>query len=91
MVNQPSQTLRQCWPNPFSAEMEGCGVQYHQGALYNICRWVAMAVVTMVVAMAVVTVVVAMAVVTMVVAMANIQTPEVDIGQNCHQGLKKIH
>ena len=70
MVNQPSQTLRQCWPNPFSAETEGCGVQYHQGALYNICRWVAMAVVTM------------------VVAMANIQTSEVDIGQNCHQGLK---
>ena len=34
-----AQTLRQCWPNPFSVEQEGCSMQYYQGSLYHICRW----------------------------------------------------
>ena len=40
IVNQASTTLRQCWPNPFSAEREGCSLQYYHSALYNICRCV---------------------------------------------------
>ena len=38
IVNQASTTLRQCWPNPFGAEREGCSLQYYHSALYNICR-----------------------------------------------------
>ena len=38
IVNQATTTLRQCWPNPFSAEREGCSLQYYHSALYNICR-----------------------------------------------------
>ena len=38
IVNQASTILRQCWPNPFSAEREGCSLQYYHSALYNICR-----------------------------------------------------
>ena len=38
IVNQASTTLRQCWPNPFNAEREGCSLQYYHSALYNICR-----------------------------------------------------
>ena len=40
IVNQASTTLRQCWPNPFGAEREGCSLQYYHSALYNICRCV---------------------------------------------------
>ena len=29
---------RQCWANPYQAELPGCGVQRYRGEWYNVCR-----------------------------------------------------
>ena len=34
----PSTEYRQCWANPYQAEVPGCSVQRYRGGWYNICR-----------------------------------------------------
>ena len=29
---------RQCWTNPYQAELPGCSVQQYRGEVYNVCR-----------------------------------------------------
>ena len=36
--NSRGSVWRQCWTNPYQAELPGCSVQQYRGEWYNVCR-----------------------------------------------------